>query len=73
MFRSYEDLANAIVLTAANDYRSALKELNVNPRNKDALKTKAEVERFFWSSWFKSLTSLDPDILMNQLIEEVAS
>jgi hypothetical protein len=69
----YEDLANAIVLTAVKDYRDALRKLNKHPRNQAALNTKEEVERFFHSSWYKLLTSLDPDMLIKQLNEEVAS
>ena len=36
----YEDLANAIVLTAVKDYRAALRKLNKHPRNQAALNTK---------------------------------
>ena len=32
----YQDLANAIVLQAARDYRTALKILKRNPRNESA-------------------------------------
>lgn len=67
----YEDLANAIVLTAVKDYREALKKLKKHPRNNSALYTKNEVERFFRSNWYSSLTSIDPEILVKKLIEEV--
>lgn len=67
----YEDLANAIVLTAVKDYREALKKLNKHPRNNSALYTKNEVERFFRSNWYSSLTNIDPEMLMEKLIEEV--
>lgn len=45
----YENLANAIVLSAANDYRDALKKLARGRRNSDAERTKAECLRFFRS------------------------
>ncbi len=72
MNEKYEDLANAIVLTAVKDYRAALRKLNKHPRNQAALNTKEEVEHFFRSDWYKLLTSLDPDMLIKQLNKEVA-
>ncbi|MGI6663901.1 MAG: hypothetical protein ACOX3W_00520 [Christensenellaceae bacterium] len=73
----YESSANTIVLTraalkvAVKDYRAALRKLNKHPRNQAALNTKEEVERFFHSDWYRLLTSLDPDMLIKQLNEEV--
>lgn len=72
MNEKYEDLANAIVLTAVKDYRVALRKLNKHPRNQAAINTKEEVERFFHSDWYKLLTGLDPDMLIKQLNKEVA-
>lgn len=71
MDRNYEDLANAIVLQATKDYREALKKLNKEPKNTWAKLTKLEVEIFFRSSWYKELTSLDPEMLIERLNEEV--
>ena len=41
----YEELANAIILCAANDYRAALKGLKANPRNWRAKAGKDDIER----------------------------
>ncbi len=49
---NYENLANAIILQAAKDYRMALKCLKANPKNRTALADKDEIERFFRSQWF---------------------
>ena len=60
MIKPYENLANAIVLQAVNDYR-----------NTNSLDEQADIERFFRSKWFSILTSLDPEVLISKLIQEV--
>ena len=60
----YMNLANAIVLQAVSDYRRAQKQLMRNCKYEPALSTKKECERFFHSTWFEFLTSLDPDYLL---------
>lgn len=68
---NYENLANAIILQAVKDYRMALKSLKANPRNRDALADRNEIERFFRSQWFTVLTSVDGEMLIRSLKEEV--
>lgn len=68
---SYEKLANAIVLQAVKDYRTALKRLARRPKDRDGLATKNECERFFRSGWFGVLTGIDPEVLMRKLQMEV--
>lgn len=67
----FEKLANAIVLQAVKDYRTALKRIKMNPTNKDAMSDAMECERFFRSGWFSTLTSVDGEYLINKLREEV--
>ena len=67
----YEDLANAIVLLAVKEYRDALKKLMKYPRHESAKRTKAEVERFLRSDWYRGLTAVEPEILLRKLKEEV--
>lgn len=69
---TYENLANAIILQAVDDYRDALKRLNHFPHDRDSIHTKSEVERFFHSAWFSTLTSLDPEMLIERLTSEVS-
>ena len=71
MIDHYEKLANAIVLQAVKDYRFALKRLAKYPRNDSALYTKLEVERFFRSGRYASLTAVEPEMLIKKLKEEV--
>ena len=68
---SYERLANSIVLQAVKDYRNALKKMKKHLNNERALYTKNEVERFFRSDWYASLTTVDPEMLIKRLNEEV--
>lgn len=70
---NYEKLANAIILQAVKDYRTALKCLDRNPSNRSAQSDKAEVERFFRSQWYSALTSVDGEMLIRSLQEEVGA
>lgn len=71
MTGAYENLANAIILRAVDDYRDALRDLRANPSYPDALRMVSEVERFFRSGWFSTLTSIDPEMLIKKLKSEV--
>ena len=66
----YEMLANAIIVQAAVDYRRARRELKRDEDNDDALDTICEVEWFFRTEWFRMLTNVDPDLILNRLREE---
>ena len=68
--KNYENLANAIILQAVRDYRTALKCLKLNPNNRKALSDKEEIERFFRSKWYSTLTSVDGEVLIRSLSEE---
>ena len=68
----FEGLANAIVIQAAVDYRLALKQLRQNPDFQSAVSMKYEVERFFRSEWFSSLTRVNGSELQARLKTEAA-
>ena len=55
----YQELANAIVLQAVKDYRMTDDERELK-----------EIERFFRSTWFGVLTSVDPGLLISKLRKE---
>ena len=67
----YTELANAIVIQAVKDYRNALKTLKRYPRYEPAKKVVAEVEEFFRSEWYRTLTSVDADMLMTKIRREI--
>ena len=56
---AWQDLANAVVLQAVEDYR-----MSEDPRDRE------EIEGFFRSDWFKVLTRLDPEELIAGLRKE---
>lgn len=66
-----ESLANAIVLQAVKDYRKVLQVLKQYPRYEKAVKAKEEIERFFRSAWFQTLSGLDGIPIMERLQKEV--
>jgi hypothetical protein len=68
-----ENLANAIILQAAKDYRKALRTLSLNPHNRSAQYECRSLEQFFRSGWFGLLTQLDPELLIRKLKAEVAA
>lgn len=67
----YENLANAIVVQAIQDYKAAKRVLAKNPNNYTAKRDVKEIERFFRSKWYRLLTSVDADWLMEQMDEVV--
>ena len=67
----YTDLANAIIIQAVKDYRKALKTLKRYPRYEPAKAVVAEVEEFFRSEWYRTLTSVDADMLMTKIRREI--
>ena len=67
----YERLANAIILQAVADYRVALKKIKAHPKDRKAIDEAFEIERFFQSSWYSQLTSVDGEYLIKRLQDEV--
>ncbi len=72
MTEPYEQLANAIILQAVKDYRDTLKKLKKRPRLGPARYMKAEVERFFRTDWYRELTSVNGNLLIEKLRSEVS-
>lgn len=69
----FEELANAIVLRAVDDYRLALRQLRQKADYQPAINMKNEVERFFRSEWLTMLTRIDGAKLLARLNTEVAA
>lgn len=66
----YENLANAVILQAVKDWRSAVRTLKKRPRYDPARQMRDECERFFLSDWFGVLTSVDGSFLLRKLKQE---
>ena len=67
------DLAAAIVKSAVDDYVRVLRKLwrkSANPedirKKRSLIVEKAELEDFFHSPWYETLTDIDPDRLIYQ-------
>ena len=69
----YERLSNAIIEAAVIEYRKALKIIKVRPHDDLARRDIRQNENFFRSGWFKLLTTIDGEWLIEKLREEVAS
>ena len=67
----YERLANAIVLQAVSDYRSALKKIKAHPKNREAISEALEIEKFFRSGCYSILTDVDGEYLIRRLQDEI--
>lgn len=76
----YASLANAIVEQAVNDYRSAARVLAQTANDPDsisnslrryhALRGVKEIEEFFTSQWFGTLTAIDGKWLLHKMQRE---
>ena len=67
----YENLANAVIAQAAEDYRRLLKRVKKNPANREALDEALQIERFFRSGWYQRLTNVDGEFLICKLQEDI--
>ena len=65
--RPIEDLANAIIVRAAKDYKRAVRKLRKDPEDINSLIRIVEIEDFFRSDWFMILTDLAGETLLNRL------
>lgn len=64
----YENLANAIVIQAVNDYRNALNGIGCEYKPPEAVIR--EVEKFFRSSYYRTLTKVKGEYLIEMLQKE---
>lgn len=68
----YDDLANAIILQAVNDYRRALNGKGTDKGNgyRPPEYVIKDVEKFFRSSYFRLLTKVNGEYLLDHLKKE---
>lgn len=64
--KGLDDLANAIVQKAADDYRQAVMAFLKSGDNGNL----TILRRFFRSGWYSVLTELDAEVLMNRIEQE---
>ena len=63
-------LAGAIVEQAMKDYRLALSGLKRNPNSTIFQRQRKELEDFFRSQWYRDLTRIDGNKLIQKMQEE---
>ena len=66
--KAADNLSNAIILSAVDDYRKALAGKRV--AGKEPGWVISDCERFFLSEWFTVLTNLDGETLLDKLKKE---
>ena len=64
---AYENLANAIVVLAIEDYIKAKRRLLINGNDFKNKIVKEECERFFNSKYFALLTNIDIEYVLKEL------
>jgi hypothetical protein len=69
--KPYEQLANAIILQAVEQYKSCLQALKQDENNKQLRKFKIKTEQFFFSEYFNNITNLDPHYLIKKIKERL--
>ena len=73
-FDPYENLANAIIIQACKDFRRTYKRYLRRYRSSDKPDAELlELESFFRSDWYKTLTSVDGEYLMDRIKKEVSA
>ncbi len=63
----WEDLANAIVVQAVDDYLAAQKVMNDDPDNCNARLVQKDILAFLKSDWYRELTGVDPRSIVRHL------
>ena len=67
----WEELANGIIIQAAQDWRAAMAILQEDPDDPEARETVRETESFFLSEYYATLTKVDGAWLLRRLREEL--
>ena len=68
---NWRDLADAIIIQAASDYRKAQNRNSKRPHQADTLREIHSLEQFFLSKWFATLTTLDGKKLLYDLKKDI--
>ena len=69
--RNWQELANAVIVQAAKDYRLAQYRNMKRPEQENTLREIRSLETFFRSKWFAVLSTLDGKRLLRDLREQM--
>lgn len=75
IMEAYRNLADAVIVMAAEDYQYYLKQILINPEKVDRKMWKQfrQTENFFHSRYYRCLTDIDGDYLLDKLRKQVYS
>jgi len=68
---NWQELANAIILRAVEDYRRAHDRNRLRPHQAETLREIQSIEQFFCSEWFEVLCNLDGRKLLHDLKKQM--
>ena len=68
---NWENLANAIIISAVKDYAHAYRRTMRHPDDVYVQEEVRKLERFFFGEWYAKLTDLDPHYLLDRLKEGI--
>ena len=68
---NWQELANAIILRAVEDYRRAHYRNRMRPHQAETLREIRCIEQFFCSEWFEVLCTLDGQKLLHDLKKQM--
>ena len=68
---NWQELANAIILRAVEDYRNAHSRNRLRPYQAETLREIRSIEQFFCSDWFAGLCTLDGQKLLRDLKKQM--
>jgi len=68
---NWQELANAIILRAVEDYRDAHDRNQLRPHHAETLREIRSIEQFFCSEWFEVLCNLDGKRLLSDLKKDM--
>lgn len=71
--KEYQALGNAIIIQAAKDYKRILRVIKKHPGSVAALDEAKDLELFFHSRWYRTLTGVDAEYLLDRLRKAVVS
>lgn len=70
MTENYKALADAVIMQAVKDFRTACRMKKKFPNSGKVEKDIREITAFFCSQYFESLTDLDGPMLLKKIIEK---
>lgn len=69
--KNYQELANAVIVYAAEDLRTAYRRRKRNPKDSRARGEVIKLKKFFYSDYFKALSKADGELLFERIINEI--